>query len=301
MVSQREIKEEGFKQIHELKAEEILTAEEENEIRELLDVLKRLEPAFEAILAESDLSKPGSIAKQGNGGLFVNRSRAMLMNPDDPKFDISQKLREISIVVFDLGRGKVSHDALPRLYRMLWLAKDIRRIIIDVEKGVIKASKIPMRRGKPTIRKIIALEDHERRGISRNLVGLGETRQMIEANRVFVGDIMSEIRRAVQKFDMLRNYVTKTRWDRIDENRVNQSISEFRQNLENAYGWVKEAIPNLETLIDHLDDFKHWLNNSIHKSQRALKFQEKLDKILEEEGIDKYRSGSDRSFGKPWL
>ena len=294
------IKEEEFLEIHELKAEQILSSEEKKDLSELLDFLKKLKNAFNAILSDNYLSNPNAIARPGEDGLFFRRMIAALRNPQDERYNLEPRLIQVGKGVYDLGKGKLD-EALPRLYRMISKAKELSRIIVSIEKKELKLSHLPWQKGRKIIRKIIRLEEDQRKNLRRKVVGLGETRNMLVSNRKDVGDIYLNIKNEIDTFRILKNYIERTPWQAINERYMKNEIENYRKHLNNTGQIFDKAIENLENVINDVEDFKHWLVHSVHESQRALKFQKKADEILERSGIDQYRDGADRTFGEPWL
>ena len=61
-----DITDEQFLNIHNLQAENILTAEEEELVSQLFELMKRARDAFTAILADYDRFNPDAIANTGD-------------------------------------------------------------------------------------------------------------------------------------------------------------------------------------------------------------------------------------------
>jgi hypothetical protein len=292
------VKEEELQEIQELQAEKAITEEEENAILVLTDTLKRLKDAFDVVLADNDISNPNAMAKPGQESLFYERAFSMLKNQGNERYDITRKLQDIAEDLY-LLRSRLD-ELPPRIYRIMYKAKEVYKLIIDIEAKVIRLSHLPLQRGRSVIMKIIKLDEDQRKNLKRKVVGIGEIRNMVVLNNQNIGDIYIDIQNSLKAFAVLRDYVKYNPWQNIKHENVIGYFDEFRKLLGKAKDSFDGSIQNLEDALSHIEDFKHWLAHSVHESKRALKFQEKIDKIIESQGIDQYRDGADKTFGKPW-
>ncbi|MCH8003148.1 MAG: hypothetical protein IH934_00820 [Nanoarchaeota archaeon] len=280
-----DITEEQFREIHLLQTETVLTSEEEDLLRHLIETLTNLKAVFVEILREEDPSRPRTIAGLEDKDMFYQRViGAMISQPGDQSHDIVWRLSQAEQYLFDIRRQ--FDRTFLQLSLLVERADDVEILMTRIENKEIRYSRFLPQKGKKIIRQIVGLKEDERKNIRRKIKVLSHMIIMFNSRiRRILGEIFQRFYDAGSFFRMLREDAQARGYSGIPGESLNSIVKSLRKIFTEIIPKIQEAIDLLNESFEDVNDFKHWLTHAIHQDQRALQIQERIDKMPSEEGF----------------
>jgi len=265
------ITEEELLEIHELKAEQVLTEQEEEDLESLKGQIEEAQNFLHFFLRSYEY--------------FQRNVNLALSSPeDDLDHNLSYQLQEHQKILGEANQRLGL--AITRLNAIVEKAQGVHLLILSIERGEVKLEHIAKKRDS-RIQHLINAEEHVQKEIYLNLLRKGTLLQVIKNDLNYAFSYINSASNpdpaknkfiwAIDRFNNLKD--SRARGQATIREEANQ-MGALHRDLNNIQGNLSNAFRAVSDALEHVSNFKHWLTYPIKESKRALGFQRVIDRLM---------------------